>query len=619
MIFISINEFEKDYNRAQKYISKDDIKYIKKYIEQILVPYIQNLIKQNPNLDENDIRNLLKQKANILSERTENFKKNISSCHFVYCGINHLLRHPELYSDIILNKNPDEVFNKNPELFNNYSFNTILSQLTFVANDAYLETCEFIDMNLSYLPGFKKILDNDGINTETKIKQAKSFMEKYLPPSTFDKINRTVSIYLHGIPAFLELKKGEIEDNLKENLKESIIFIANELKELNLFNVYQKNEYNNFSKIGLDDYSIFTSKIDLTDPKNLEDLSLYDLMILNSFWTNRYAKEFEKFSTGMFTLITTYQLYEIFDDNFDISMLNESMLRETLIKCRMLKSHTQTSPNLPIKKLSHKIQSRYSSKYTRFFNGTVPLKYCNNFLDDNIYLYCPLISAVSDLYFQKSDNLNSLILNLENIDDIQNAGIVPNGISEDGYSIMLDPNFVCLAFDGKLTFSAREHIKTIEMKDFLETFHIEDTYIRIYEGFEDFFYNENEIISSPLVLPFSPEAEKYIKKSAKNIHKSNNNIDQTQTDLILHLEWLRNHKAVPGKYKSEVIEKNGQKKSKLVPKYINIAKYEPGKQLPIYIKDSENNFILAKEKQIKLSPRCVSDINYSVDEMEVDF
>ena len=53
--------FENDYKKAKKYISKDDVSNLKKYIIYTLQPYLKGMQSQNPDLTLEEFEDLLRE------------------------------------------------------------------------------------------------------------------------------------------------------------------------------------------------------------------------------------------------------------------------------------------------------------------------------------------------------------------------------------------------------------------------------------------------------------------------------------------------------------------------------------------------------------------------------
>ena len=81
-------------------LSNNEINHLRNYINTILVPYITKIKKENPNIDENGVIELLTKKTAETNGKRKLLMEEICSSFFVYFNINHLLLHPEVYKKI---------------------------------------------------------------------------------------------------------------------------------------------------------------------------------------------------------------------------------------------------------------------------------------------------------------------------------------------------------------------------------------------------------------------------------------------------------------------------------------------------------------------------------------
>ena len=541
-------------------LSNNEINHLRNYINTILVPYITKIKKENPNIDENGVIELLTKKTAETNGKRKLLMEEICSSFFVYFNINHLLLHPEVYKKINDSIAPGEKLSIDTAVqkahFDQFDFDYNLKFMIMLIREnisMHKRKIEETIYDLELPDNYKNLLENENLSKEARLRMADEYIKRALPGSDTKKTNETHRIYLYGESEFLKIKKDELSKNLHKGLINSILFIANELQDLNLFSKYHSIDYGNLSKLGLGDYAKSTLTTDLTNPDTLKDLSTNDLIVLNLFWINRYAKETEDFASGLFTISTNNQLPNIISGSFDSKYLNVDILKETLLKYHILKQHMENNAELSQKDLFKTFCSKYSqTSYSDYFKNIYTLKDSNNDFKNNFQLFFPFASITKSIYDNKKDLQNFTVFNLEEIQMSQNVGIIPNQISEDGYSVIIDNKLPCLGFDANLTFPVRTHIKLSTLQEYLNSLKLKNTFLRIYEGYKDFTYQDSEStpISAQLVLPFSKESTKYIKKAMKDI--SSGKVDPKNADLLLHLNWLKGQtNATPRKYKTD--------------------------------------------------------------------
>ena len=630
-----MTDFQKDYEKAQRYISNNDIKYTRSFIQDILVPYIKDIQSKNPNVSIEELEKILKK--NTFKFASTAFESNDSFDYYMqYISSKYLQSHPKEF-DEIYNKYKSGELKINKNKINNPAKNDFKDYLLrYIASsdnafeDIYNLCKDFVENN----PILKSIVDDENLEASEKIKKARIHIKKLVSSEmNRESFMRNTNYYVYGLKGFLSQYEKFLEKELKDILANSISSTVKQLSTLNLFEKYTCIETSHFEKMNFKEFISNRKNLDITNPEILRNLPVHDLMILNSFWINRYAKELESYTDGIFAIKTLNLLPKILDNTFDTSDINRDILKETLTKCRMLKEHAESFINkrqndyysgklrkdkytvdpsgkfitYSFEPFSKDMRCRYLHEYEKTFKKLLPE--ANNNIENNSVVYCRLISPVANIYDMKSEMLNALISNLRNNPDIVNAGIIPDSISKNGAQIQLNPDFVGIGIDTKLTFPVREHVKLSVLKDFLVSLQNGNEYIPIYEGIQDFTFPDGKLISAQQILPFTKEQEKLLKKVVASTSGKENE------DFILHLNWLRDSSKIPDKYKSTIIDKKGRNKKFFVRKYVNLDEYTPNKPLQIYVKD-QDQFIPINKTQVKMSSPNVSVYNNGGEDIE---
>ena len=88
-----MTDFQKDYEKAQRYISNNDIKYTRSFIQDILVPYIKDIQSKNPNVSIEELEKILKK--NTFKFASTAFESNYSFDYYMqYISSKYLQSHP---------------------------------------------------------------------------------------------------------------------------------------------------------------------------------------------------------------------------------------------------------------------------------------------------------------------------------------------------------------------------------------------------------------------------------------------------------------------------------------------------------------------------------------------
>ena len=618
-----MNNFQFDYEKAKKSVKDEDIDYTQNYIQYILVPYIKKMQKENPNLNTEEFEELLYNEFLNFSETA--FESSTCADYYIeYICCKYFREHPKVLENMLKNFNENNKDrDKNKYLSKQYhTFDDYLVRYLYSANSCFkglYNDCKIlVDNNLP----LKQIADDPNLSVKEKFKKTQDFLNKCISSKhERDSIMKYLKYYIGGLKSYLDFEEQMIPNQLQKILITSISEIAKQLSKLGLLDTYSKRELENFKEMGLEDFVQPKNCIDITNPELLKKLSIHDLMILNSFWINRYAKELECLCNGMFCIDTLNVLPKILDDSFSNSDINSYFIEETLIKCKMLRPHAEHFITIQqqdyltgkLRKKNYteienknyiiysfvpfakKINSRYGINYERNFNLTLKNSYNN--VNYNALLYGKYISPVINMYDTKNDIINALICNINDNNQIVNAGIIPDKISKDGTHIkQLDPNLVYIGLDTNLTFPVRVHILFSNFKNFLLTLKDGDVFVPLYEGAKDFTYPNGDNFPAQRVMPFSKNQEKFIKKFVAS------NSTGISNDFALHLNWLRDSSCIPDKFKASKEDFKGRIKKFYVRKFINLNEYEIGKPLSIYVNEngkyiklSDSGYIFSKD------------------------
>lgn len=607
-----MSNFTEDYKRSTTYLQQTNksASNIKRFIKESLIPYIKGLQQDNPDVKPEDFMSLLEADSYKLAVTA--FESTYSLdyyMHYIVCE--YLQKNPAII-DNLQTTYYMENWDSQEKYFSqsvNHSFDDYLKRFMCNVMPAYEEELNFFEDLKKANPEFEF-----AFNCGKKSKELDLYIKDIQNPIHRKMLIKHIN-YTNGLANFLpDYKSNTIVSILTNTLATSISEIAKQLKRFNLLEKYSTTESVKYKELGLSELSLANQKFDLTNPELLKRMSIHELMILNSFWINRYAKELNNYCSSILSIHDLSLLPKILDNTITSSDINEKHISEVLIKCAMLRFRSQhymdkmyeryLSDKLPedeytvpedgnfiiysFDPFAKSMKNRYEEEYDEHFKslpGHTSLEY-------DAKLYGKLISPEINIYSTKSEILNGLIYNLDNNRDIINAGIIPDSISKDGTEIYLNPNFICLGLDTKLTFPVREHIKLSVLKDFLGALQDDNNiFVPLYDGYNDFTYNNGDIITAQQVLPTTKDFEKTVRKLA---------LANPSSDLINHLYWLINPSKTPEKYKAKETNSKGKTKKSYVRRYVNLSEYELDKHLQIYV-FRDNKYITMQESGLTFS------------------
>ena len=656
--FQNNNFYEAYYNVRNLVTSSNEYQYTQSFILKTLCPYIKKIQEENADKNIDELYTIIKEKSFDFA-KTSFISTYAFDYYMDYVSCKYLQANPKLFDDIYekLKKGELRVDSVKQNIHANNRFYDYLIKYIHNADLSFQEFSDFFaDMEQKH-PYLKCLKETDNLSFINKKNKAEDYINKQKNLSNFDKkkFKETLPWYFKGLKGFLKKEEVFLEKKLSLDLANSIASIASQLSFLNLFEKYKKIELLHFKKMHFDGFITDTKQIDITNPELLKDLPITNLMILNSFWMNRYAKELEAYANGMFAIESLDLLPDIINGTLSKFDIHKDKINGVLTKCKFLKPHIQeyiynqqiAYYNNKLKKsdyttneedhfikfsfepLESIINAKYTSNigasrdYTKIFDEEFP--YSDNDLKEDIKLYSNLLSPVVNIYDMKTETIQALLSTLSTLDalntdkkdkKIVNAGIIPDSISKDGTKIFLNPNFVCIGFDANLTFPVREHLKLSALQEFLISLQNGQNYVPIYIGDKDFKFNkttqtpnkeqintnytssnsEEGIISAQRILPFSKEQEKYLKKFIQELQKKGyDTLSAKEISFIEHLNWLRDSSAVPEKYLIETTNEKGKKIRIFQHTYINISEYiGPETPLQIYTLSNEGQYIPVK-------------------------
>ncbi len=430
---------------------------------------------------------------------------------------------------------------------------------------------------------------------EVKFKQ----LEKYIKSKCRNNIVQRnlincAKIDCFGPKYFLSVDQKIIEKELKNDLTSSILELTSTLDEIG---AYERTESLNEKNLRIFQFPEFQTNsngnsmyVPLSNLSNyLANLSIDDLMILNTFWLNRYIKEIDSYAD----CISVINECNLLEDLLALDKLPENFVtadeykyisqKKTLLRPFITDYILKQKPSSPENLKDNDSDKKYitfsydgakkyvsggdfDQEYFDYFSKHI--KKSKNNSSDDIILYAKLFNPSIAAYSQKTDYLSALITDIESNPEIINAGIIPTSFSKDKTHINL-PHLVGIGIDTKLTYPVREHISLNFLKSFVESY-TGSSKIPIYEGAQDFsnpFGSNESFVSAQLVLPFSSKQIELLKRKIKL-----NDYSPFNKNFIQHMYFLANPQKVPESFSTKEPVSSSRKKKKLTfeRKYVDL-------------------------------------------------
>lgn len=546
-------KLERVIRKAEKEVNIDpkEKAIIKRNIE-IEIKYIQQIIEQNPEINEEEL------KTKVISQMYEEQEQYVKSAHisgkyYQIEAISKLLKDRELLKDLYYKLKDNEEYKQKDDKY--------LKTIIYSSN--HKESCkkaveEALRVFWQYKGKYK--------NLEKELKKENNNKKKKTNKiSPADRIIKGIarSGEIPTLECITDILKG-VQEIAGEEIKESHIkameFIGDKFKRYNLLERYKKENDRNLRgyELGEYTYELTTSRFtkdeigieEVFSKEFLEKIDLEELSALSTFWQNRYAKECKNMGEALFA-IDTLDLWkkiikgkkiEIKDEEVNLIYSKNKCLEE--VSTMLLRS---ISENNKITKQEDKergyciatgdretetIVKQEAKNYKQIFD--LKLKNIPNDLESDLGLYKSILNYTDNIYQIRNGNFCAMIRNLVDSKNSLNWGII-----EDENDKVKSDNYILIGIDFEgFNMPIRLHIKNELLRNILKTYNGE-TKLPLYEGAYDFVKN-NELLPTNILMPLQRRHKQVINSKNKE-----ENEDSKNKSLIEHLRFLSDSSKYP--------------------------------------------------------------------------
>lgn len=437
---------------------------------------------------------------------------------------------------------------------------------------------------------------------------------------------------------YIQTYVERLEPVFKTEIVNSILSIVYQLDRFG--EIYEKIEAHNdrMNRFGLpglgyqsDEKEIYPNLPrfeELMTEKLLMQQNVEDLLILNVFYNNRFAKVMNEYALSLFVMANLEKIQSCVNgENITKDRISRSTLNMLITKYQCLilpvkqyfveeqskilnnpyvflenateleldstddetrtKRHVELDPSNFVKKVT----KAWRNEYRDYFNSRLPG--VDNTLEDDLIFTNVLYNPIFLSYNFKYESIKAAYSYLNYLSNEEPNRSLNYGIVLDKDNLNNGVN-VLLAFDGNLDSTVRAHVKRQYFEDFLlaQTGSLD---ARVFVGFEDFFI-AGEFATSQLIAPQCKQREKFIK-GLRNGSASRENpsarITPINEKFLHHLEYNVNKTKFMPAHKILMTKRN--KKGKLIQEPVQpVVKYNMDTRKK-YIRDYEGNFIEEKE------------------------
>lgn len=389
-----------------------------------------------------------------------------------------------------------------------------------------------------------------------------------------------MQIHSHGIKEYMKSLEGYFDRVLRDKYTQQLLLVGHYLDSHQMLETYTNQQNDNLKRIFLEELGYQTEEVKkIFTPDYLASLETKELLFLNIFWQNRYAKEFEHFEQSA-NLVERLDWWEKLLKGQQISQVPDSDLKQAILQDNFMKSMSRnmvrTSDNrngvVEIDRKHYK-QIEETCRHiwgeeNSHFQETLQDK-----LTSEIY--------IENIYRLKTNLIYHAVHCAMNDKQLRNWGYIPE--REQKYRGENTQMLIGIDYPGH-NLPLMVHVDKKAITTILD--HMNQAHrIPIYEGSEDFEVMGKRI-STNIYMPVSKEQKQRIKQKIKGLA-----INSPRKDFLEHVYFLAGGD-FPLHLKEEIKEKNQVKKVRK-RKYLDLETNRIG------ILDKQGNIVLPETEMEK--------------------
>lgn len=545
--------------------------YMKKDLELIL-EYFERIKKENPNMRVIDMQEkYIDEQYEILVDFSKS--ANIRGKYFQYKAAKELIKDgkklEEMYNQLNKEGNikyKDGIYNANNE--NNYK--VLIEDMRYALEHRFIpkETIRFSENYKNASNKEKREIESNLSNEERRV------LEVLVNTTTEDEVTNIRNLIIALLPDI----EGEIKKDLINSMKsmgrffEQFNFIerykslnSSKLKGMGLSELEQPLYKDRFGKKEVELNKLFSEEV-------LEQYSVEDLLVLNAFWQNRFAKETERINNAIFALVeleilensdkTAYTNWEMELIETKTELLKGiSAIVSTILNKKNEKKNSKgeyENETIDVRKEVEAVLDPFQKRYDDYIYEKTG-KTDNNLSNDYIN-YSLLYNQLENAYKCKNSTMMNILSMIYDDKSKTNWGYIADEMSR----LKNDSKFLLIGIDYEgMNMPVRLHIERSLIKNFLKC-RGEKMELPVYEGAEDFTHNGN-VIPTQILMPASNKYKKCINECLKK-----RNLPEDQEKMLYHLRYIKDHDKYPEHLKNrpekviniqtgEIREKNKEK------------------------------------------------------------
>lgn len=518
--------------------------YMKKDFELVL-EYFKKVKKENPNMNAIDMQ------GKFIDEQYEilvNFSRsaNIRGKYFQYKAAKELIKDgnklEEMYCELKKEgkeKYKDGIYNANND--NNYK--VLIEDLKYA-----LDHRDIPKQTMEFSQNYKNAGNKEKKQIESNLsKEEKRILESLINTTTDDELTNIKNLMKDLLPDFEEEVKKDLINSMKSMGKffNQFNFIerysslnSSKLKAMGLSEIGQPLYKDRFGKEKVELNQLFSEEI-------LNQYSAEDLLVLNAFWQNRFAKETERINNAIFALVDLKVLekgkkVEYTDKEIELIELKTETLKEIsaiisviLNKKNQKKINKDDCETLDVKQEVEAVIKPFQERYDKIIYEKTGKK--GNNISDDYAMYALLYNQLENAYICKNNTIINILSMVYDNKLYKNWGYITDEINASNKN----SKFALIGIDYEgMNMPVRLHIEKNFIKEFLKC-RGEQPILPVYQGAEDFTYN-GKVIPTQILMPASNKYKKQINK-----YLEDENMPGDKKRFLQHLKYLKDHNKFP--------------------------------------------------------------------------
>ncbi len=557
-----------------KKMTEEEKRILNRDLDMIL-KYFDNLKKEKPNITIDEMKDLFfEEQYQTLMKFSEN--ANLEGKFFQYKAAKTLLKDKKKLKEVYEkvenqnNKSLDDIYNSDDE----HSLEVLVKEMIKALENRSIS---------SYTRVFGEKYKKQSEKEKKKImeglsKEDRDILKQYIATTSDDNVQNVYNL--------IEYINPELEEGLKDNLIQTMECMGEFFDRFGLIEIYEKAQTAELRGIYLKELEVplYQDKFGkkeieinkLFSEEYLRQFDIDDLLVLNAFWQNRFAKASEKVNNAFFAvseleIIDSGKQYNYLDEDYLLIKMKTNFLKSisdvisVKIQNKIQNEKQENCRVFDANEISENMLEPFAKEYDEIISSMTVGKENNLVSDYN--KYAVLHNQLQNSYIGK----DSMLINI--LDWLwDNKGIGNWGCINEKDNDKANSKYVLLGIDYEgMNMPVRLHMEKDFLKKFLIT-HTGKTIMPVYEGSEDFFVRK-KLVTTNVLMPVSNKHKKVINDAIQK-----NTYDRETVNFLEHLLYIKDRSKYPNHLKEKKIV-NGKEILVIPPKkYINIVTGEEVKE-----------------------------------------